>query len=288
LQWGVLASAIVEGILVGGVYALVSMGLALVWGVMEIINFAHGDYMMLGAITAYFLYEKLHVDPLLGALVALVIVYGLGVATQRGVINKILDAPLLTQVSATFGLLMIIRYGTEAALGPYTRRLVTSYSTKVITLGPVNILFPKLITFIISLIVLAAMYVFLYKTDTGIAIRATAQDRNVAQLVGINIKKIYDITFGLGVGITALGGALITLFYPIFPEMGAFFALIAFIVVVLGGFGSVFGAYLGGIIIGLLESLSAVFVDPGIKDVITFIIFIIIIIIKPTGLFGRG
>jgi branched-chain amino acid transport system permease protein len=280
-------SAVIDGVMIGSIYALVGVGLALIWGVMEIINFAHGDYMMLGALVVYFLYLA-GIDPLIGAIAAFIVVYLLGVLTQRAVIDKILDAPLLTQIAATFAILLIIRYGVQAALGPYTRRLESWYSNIYYHVGFLTIPLPKLVALIVSLLVAALLYVFLFKTDTGIAIRATSQDRVVAELMGINVKKMYELAFGIGVGIAAIAGAILALFYPIFPEMGGFFALIAFIVVVLGGFGSVFGAYIGGIIIGVIESVSALFINPAFKDVVAFVIFLLIILFKPTGLFGKG
>ncbi|MEB3779348.1 MAG: branched-chain amino acid ABC transporter permease [Desulfurococcales archaeon] len=284
----ILASAILDGLLIGGAYALVAMGLAMIWGVMEIINFAHGDFMMLGALFTFFLFTTAGLDPIVSALISFAPIFALGVMVQRGVINKILDAPLLTQIAATFAILLIIRYGVQAAFGPYTRRLVSGYSDIYINLGFTTIPLPKVIIFATSLIVLGLLYVLLHQTDLGIAIRATSQDRRVAQLMGINVSRIYDVTFGIGVGVAAIGGGLIALFYPIFPEMGGFFALIAFIAVVLGGFGSVYGAYAGGLIIGVAESVSALFIEPALKDVVAFLIFIMIILVKPTGLFGRG
>jgi branched-chain amino acid transport system permease protein len=282
-----IVSAAVDGLLIGSVYAMVGVGLALIWGVMEVINFAHGDYMMLGALIAYFLYLA-GVDPLISVFIAFAIVFGLGVLTQRIVINRILDAPLLTQIAATFAILMIIRYGVQAAFGPYTRRIVTWYADVYYYLGPVTIPLPKLIAFIASLITALGLYIFLFKTNTGIALRATSQNREVAQLMGIDVKRMYDLAFGIGVGIAAAGSVLLSLFYPIFPEMGGFFALIAFIVVVLGGFGSVFGAYVGGLIVGVTESISVLFIEPAaLKDVIAFLLFIIVILVKPTGLFGK-
>ncbi|MET1128807.1 MAG: branched-chain amino acid ABC transporter permease [Thermoproteota archaeon] len=284
---GILASALVDGVMVGSVYAMVGVGLALIWGVMEVINFAHGDYMMLGALVAYFLHLA-GFDPLLGLFAAFAAVFALGVLTQRAVINRILDAPLLTQIAATFAILLIIRYGVQAALGPYTRRIHVWYADVFYRAGPVTVPLPKLIAFAASLIVAAALYVFLYRTNTGIALRATSQNRAVAQLMGINVRRMYELAFGIGVGIAAVAGALLALFYPIFPEMGGFFALIAFIVVVLGGFGSVFGAYVGGLIIGVVESVSALYINPALKDVVAFIIFLVILLFRPTGLFGKG
>ena len=284
---GDVAASLVDGVMMGGLYGLVAVGLALIWGVMEVINFAHGDYMMLGAMMTYFLAVKAGVDPLLAMPLVFGVVFLLGIATQEAVINRILDAPLLTQIAATFAVLLIIRYGTQAVAGPVTHILDNPYASRVYYVGPVVIPLPKLIAFIVSLIAAFALYLFLFHTRTGVALRATAQNREVAQLMGINVKRMYDLAFGIGVGVAGVAGVVAALFQPIYPEMGAFFALIAFIAVVLGGFGSVFGAFLGGIIVGVTESLSALFINPALKDVVAFLLFIAIVLFKPAGLFGK-
>lgn len=280
-----LISATVSGILIGSIYSLVAMGLALIWGVMEIINFAHGDYMMLGGFIAYTLYLA-GVDPLFSVPIAFAAIFLLGVATQRFVIDRVLGAPLVSQIAATFALLLIIRYGAEAAFGPYTRLIKVSYS-EVLQVGGVAIPLPQLIGFGFSVAVALILYLFLTRTYTGIALQATSQNREAAQLLGINVKRMYSLAFGIGVGIAAIAGVLLTTFYPLYPEEGGFFTLIAFIVVVLGGFGSIFGSYIGGLIIGVVESLSALFITPSLKDVVAFLVFIIMILVKPTGLFGK-
>ncbi len=217
---GDIAASLVDGLMMGGLYGIVSVGLALIWGVMEVINFAHGDYMMLGAMLTYYLAVKVGLDPLLSMPVVFVAVFALGVATQRLVINRILDAPLLTQIAATFALLLIIRYGTQAVAGPVTHILDNPYASRVYYAGPIVVTLPKLIAFMVSVAVAAALYVFLFKTRTGVALRATAQNRKVAQLMGINVGRMYDLAFGIGVGIAAVGGAVAALFQPIYPEMG--------------------------------------------------------------------
>lgn len=280
-----LLAATINGVLIGSVYSLVAVGLALIWGVMDVINFAHGDYMMLGGFVAYGLYLA-GIDPLISVPVAFIIIFALGVVTQRAVINTVLDAPLVSQIAATFALLLIIRYGSEAAFGPYTRLIKVPYAT-TIKLGVISVSVPQLIGFGVSLLVAFLLYAFLSKTYVGIALQATSQNREAAQLLGINVKRMYDIAFGLGVGIAAVAGALLTTFYPLYPEEGAFFTLIAFIIVVLGGFGSVFGSYIGGIIIGVVETVSALYITPSLKDVVAFLIFILVILVKPTGLFGK-
>ncbi len=280
-----VVSAIINGILVGSIYSLVAMGLALIWGVMDVINFAHGDYMMLGGFIAYALYLA-GLDPLVAVPVAFAVIFLMGVATQRLVINPVLDAPLVSQIAATFALLLMIRYGAEAAFGPYTRLVKVPYA-KTIHLGGITIFVPQLIGFAFSILVALLLYLFLTRTYVGIALQATSQNREAAQLLGIDVKRMYDLAFGIGVGIAAIAGVLLTTFYPLFPEEGGFFTLLAFIIVVLGGFGSVFGSYIGGLIIGVVETVSALFITPSLKDVVAFIIFIVMIMVRPTGLFGK-
>ena len=280
-----VVAALISGVLIGSLYSLVAIGLALIWGVMDIINFAHGDYMMLGGFVAYGLY-KAGIDPLISVPIAFLVIFGVGVATQRAVINPVLDAPLVSQIAATFALLLVIRYGAEAAFGPYTRLVKVPYNT-TINIGSIAIPVPQLIGFAFSIIVTLLLYLFLTRTYTGIVLQATSQNREAAQLLGIDVGKMYDLAFGIGVGIAAVAGVLLLTFYPLFPEEGGFFTLLAFIIVVLGGFGSVFGSYVGGLIIGISETVSALFIAPSLKDVVAFLIFIAMILVKPTGLFGK-
>ncbi len=281
-----VANAVVSGILIGSVYSLVGMGLALIWGIMDVINFAQGDYMMLGAFVTYWAFTLAGVDPLLSVPLSFLVTFALGVLTQRVVIERVLDAPMVSQITATFAVLLMIRYGAEAAFGPYTKRIYVPYADVIFRFGTISLQLPRLIAFFVSLGVAVAFYVFLKTTYTGVALRAVSQNRMAAYLMGINVRKMYWIAFGIGVGISAVGGTLVATFLPIHPEMGGFYALIAFIVVVFGGFGSVFGAYISGIIIGVTESVSALFISPSLKDVVAFLLFIAIILVKPTGLFG--
>lgn len=281
-----LISSIVNGILIGSMYSLIAMGLALIWGVMDIINFAQGDYMMLGAFLTYWLLVLLGLDPLLSIPVSFGVVFLIGLLTQKFVIDRILHAPMVSQITATFALVLIIRFGAEAAFGPFTRRVTTGYSGSIIKLGFLSIQLTRGIAFLVSIVVTLILYIFLTRTYIGTALRAVSQNREAAMLLGIDIKKMYWLAFGLGTGISAIGGSLLSTFYPIYPEMGGFFTLLAFVIVVFGGFGSVFGAYISGLIIGVAETVSALFIPPTLKDVVAFSLFIIIILIKPTGLFG--
>ena len=281
-----LISAIVNGILIGSVYSLIAMGLALIWGVMDVINFAQGDFMMLGAFTTYWLLALAGIDPLLSLPISFMVVFALGFVTQKVVIDKILHAPVVSQITATFALLLIIRYGAEVVFGPFTRRVVTSYTGSILRLGFLSFPLTRGIAFVASIVVTVLLYLFLTRTYIGIALRAVSQNREAAKLLGINVERMYWLAFGIGVGISAVGGSLLSTFYPIYPEMGAFFCLIAFIIVVFGGFGSIFGAYVSGMIIGIAECVSALFIPPTLKDVVAFGLFIIMILVRPTGLFG--
>ncbi len=283
----IIINAIIYGILIGSVYSLIATGLSLIWGVMDIVNFAQGDYMMLGAFITYWLLVLLNVDPLISIMISFGIIFLLGVFTQRVIINRILDAPMFSQIITTFSILMIIRFGAEAGFGPFTRWVTTPYAGINLTIGSVSLPLTQIITFIISVSILIILHIFLTRTSYGIALRAVSQNREGAVLVGINIKRMYELAFGIGVGISAIGGALISTFIPIYPEMGGYYALLAFIAVVLGGFGNVYGSYISGIIIGVIQTLSAVFILPTLKDVVAFIVFIILILVKPSGLFGR-
>ena len=281
-----IVNALVSGILIGGIYSLVAMGLALIWGVMNVINFAQGDYMMLGAFATYWVFALMGIDPLISIIISFLFVFALGILTQGLVIDRIVKAPFVSQVVSTFALLLVIRYGSEAAFGPYTRRVETWYTGITYNISGVILPLPEIIAFIVSVGVTLILYIFLNRTYTGVSMQAVAQNLEAAAILGINIRKMYWLAFGIGVGITAIGGTLLSTFYPIYPEMGAFFTFLAFIIVVFGGFGSIFGAYLASLIIGLSETVSALFISPTLKDVVAFLIFVIIILVKPTGMFG--
>jgi len=281
-----ILNAIISGILIGSVYSLVAMGLSLIWGIMDIINFAQGDYMMLGAFITYWMLVLAGIDPLISVIISFAIIFGVGILTQALVIDRIIDAPFVSQVVSTFAILLIIRYGSETVFGPYTRRVETWYTGITYNIMGIILPLPEIIAFIISILVTLILYIFLNKTYVGIAMQAVSQNRDAAAILGINIKRMYWFAFGIGVGITAIAGTLLSTFYPIYPEMGAFFTFLAFIIVVFGGFGSIFGSYVAGLIIGISETVSALFILPTWKDVIAFLIFVIIILFRPTGLFG--
>jgi branched-chain amino acid transport system permease protein len=283
----IIAQIIVDGILTGCLYALIAIGLAMIWGIVEIINFSHGEFLMIAAFLSYFLYTSVGLDPLISAPLAFITTFVLGYIIQRGIIDRILDAPFLSQIFATFALVLIMRNTMFVALGPDIRSISTWYSEAVIDIGEVRVSLVKLFIALIFITITAALHLFLARTYIGTALRAISQDRIAAQLMGIDTRKIYALAFGIGAGLAGVGGALLSSFYYVFPEMGIPFTLIAFISVVLGGFGNILGPALGAIIVGLIQNIGAMVITPSMKDILVYIVFLAILLFRPTGIFSR-
>ena len=284
--WHLVVQAIISGLLIGCVYALIALGLALIWGVMEVVNFAHGEFLMIAGYLACFLFALYGIDPILSAFLGFIVAGLIGLAIQKGVVEKVLGSPPIVTILVTFSVLLIMCYGALAALGPEVTTTHPWYGVKSIHLGPIAIPLVGLICAGASLAATGVLYVFLTRTYTGIALRATAQNRMAAQLQGIDIKKMYALAFVIGTALTGFAGGLLASFFYIYPEVGARFCALSFVIVVLGGFGSLPGAFVGGLIIGVAEEVAAVFIPPVMKDVVAFIIFILVLLFKPTGLFG--
>jgi len=284
----VLLQAIISGILIGGVYALIGIGLTIIFGVMRVINFAHGDIMMVGMYLTYFLFTLAGVDPFLSVIVTMPLMFLFGALLQKLFINRILGALPQNQILLTIGLGLIMSNSMMLAFTSDYKILTTSYSSSSFNLAGISISQPLAISFLITAAITAGLYWFLMKTDTGQAIRATAQDREAAQLMGINVKRMSILSFGIGAAMAGTAGALISPTYYIFPQVGSAFTLKAFVITVLGGMGSVIGATLGGIIIGLVESVAAVTISSEWKDVVVFTIFLLVLLVKPSGLMGKS
>jgi len=278
---------LINGLLVGGLYALVSIGLCLIFGVLEIINFAHGEFLMLSMYMTYWLFNILGIDPYFSAFIVFPVFFIFGTIIQRTIIQPLLNAPSLNQIFATVGLSMIFQNIALLLWKADYRIVKTSYTSKVIIIGDYRIGFTRLVAFLMASGVILILFLFLENTYTGKAIRALAQERRAAQLMGINIFKTYQIAFGIGIAITGLAGAVLMPIFYAFPTVGNMFSLIAFVVVILGGYNNLVGALFGGLIIGLIESFGGFFISPHLKEAIYFVIFILILLFKPTGLLGH-
>lgn len=276
---------VMVGILLGGIYGLVSMGLNLIFGVVRIVNFAQGELVMLGMYGAYLSWFLLGMDPYLSSVIVVPALFVLGVLIQRFVLQPLQNEPFM-QIFATFGLLILFQ---NAVLG-ITRG--TGYSVRsevarqVISIGDINVSLPRLIVLATVIVVALGVNWFVHNTMSGKAVRAVTQDRRSARLMGINVEKTFMLTFGAGAALAGLAGVLLSPIYTLSPQIGGNFILAAFAVVVLGGLGSVWGAFFGGFIIGLVEAFAGYYFDPALKHAIWFLIFIAVLIVRPGGLFG--
>ncbi len=284
----VFVQSLLSGVLVGGVYALIGIGLTIIFGVMRIINFAHGDLLMVGMYLTFFLYTLLGIDPFLSIGLSIPLMFLFGAFLLKTLINRVLNALPQNQILLTIGIGLVMSNSVMMLFTSDYRILTTSYSSGSVSLAGISISTPLLVSFLITAAITAFLYWFLLKTDTGQAIRATAQDRDAAQLMGINVRRMSVLATGLGAALAGTAGALISPTYYIFPQVGSAFTLKAFVIVVLGGMGSIIGATLGGIVVGVAESMSAVYISSGLKELFVFVLFLLVLLFRPAGLLGKS
>ncbi len=280
---------LVNGLLLGGILAIISIGLTLIFGIVRVVNFAHGEFLMVGMYAIYLMHQHLGLHPYVASFFAVIILFVGGAMMQRFVIQPLLTADPHIQIFATVGVstallnLALLLFGADV----FSVKL-NDFTSSTIKLGSITIVSAQLITFCIALALMGGLHWFLHNTFLGRAVRATAQHRYAAQLMGVNVERIYIFAFGLGCACLGLASGLLLPQYPVFPTIGSFFVLTAFVIVVLGGLGSLSGAFLGSLIIGLVDSLSGYYIAPDLKEVVYFLIFIGILVFRPTGLLGLG
>ena len=282
-----IGQIIINGLLNGFVYALVAVGLSLTWGVMDIVNFAHGEFLLWGMYGAFWIWALIGLDPLLSLPIMVVLIFALGVLVYLIVIRRVLNAPGLTALLATFGLSMVLKNLTQffwtANYRNVTNPLVSNKSLKLLGM---YIRQDYLVAAAGALLLTILVMTFMDKTKTGVAIKATSMNKQAAQLMGIDTNKIYAITFGLSGACVGAAAALMASFTPIYPEACALYSTLAFVIVALGGFGNIKGALFAGLIIGVAEAVGGYMVGTSYKYMIVFIIYLVVIQIKPRGLFG--
>ena len=283
-----VVQAILDGLMIGGVYAVISIGLTLVFGVMGIVNFAQAEFLMLGMFVAYSAWAWLGLDPLLAAPLAFVVVFLLGAAIQRVLIRRVLKAPEVAQIFLTVGLLIVLENAALLMFGSGFRSVSTPYQTSSLQLGPLFISVPYLAAFAMSVASGLALWLFLKSSWFGRAMRATAQDPMAARLMGIDADRMHMLAFALGVGLTAFGGAVILPYLTASPTVGTQFAVLMFTVVVLGGLGSVAGAVVGGLAVGIIQSLSALVFPIQLQNLVLFVVFIAVLAFRPKGMLGAA
>jgi len=298
-QLELLGQVLISGVLLGGLYALIGLGMSLIMGVMKIINLAHGELMMVAMYITFWAFTLAKIDPYASLLIVFPLMFLLGVGVQKFLLSPVMEADTVLpqgQVLLTVGLGLVL---SNLALLLFTanyRSVPVSYASKTIywdlKLGgqtiSLSFSFPFLLAFGIAGVLGTSLFIFLAKTDTGRMIRATAQDKRAAALMGINTKRITYITFGIGAALVGAAGALLDPVYYLYPQIGGPFTSKAFVITILGGLGDIPGAVLGGLVLGLAESLGSVYISLGYKDAFGFIIFVLVLIFMPRGLLGRG
>ncbi|MBK7187204.1 MAG: branched-chain amino acid ABC transporter permease [bacterium] len=290
----VLLQTLISGLLLGGLYALIGLGMTIIMGVMKIINLAHGELMMVGMYVAYLLFAWAHIDPYLSILVAVPLLFILGVALQKYLINPVLKVDAIlpeNQVILTVGIGMVLANLATIIFKSDYRTTPVDYATKAWYLtdlwkdSPIelSLSFPWTVSFLFAVVITAALWFFLSRTDMGKSIRATAQDKDAALLMGVNVERMRVFTFGLGSALVGAAGCLFLPIYYLYPDVGGQFTLTGFVITILGGLGSTVGAILGGLILGIFESLTATYLGMGWAPVGRFVVFVLVLIFVPGG-----
>ena len=277
---------LVVGLLLGGIYGLVAIGLNLIFGVIRIVNFAHGELVMLAMYGAYLCYATMGLDPYVSVIIVVPALFVVGVLVYRLVLQP-LHAESSMQIFATFGLLILFQNVVLALTRGEGYSVPSKLAGMTFAIGDIRVTLSRLAIFVALALAAIALHLFLGRTLTGKSIRAVTQDRQAARLMGINVERTFTITFGIGAALAGLAGVLLSPIYTLSPGIGGNFVLAAFAVVVLGGLGSVAGAYFGGMIVGLVEAFAGFYIDPELKQAIWFLIFLAVLIVRPTGLFGQ-
>jgi len=276
-----------SGLLIGLLFSLVAIGLNLIFGVMDIVNFAHGEFLMISMYIAYWLFILLNLDPIYSLPICAGILFVLGVTTHKILIARIMNAPMLAQIFATFGLMIFLQSLAFFLWKPDYRTIGKSLLTGRIEVFEIFIGLPQLFSALCALGTAGILFFLINRTEMGRALRATSEDREAAALMGINTDRMYALAWGLGAACVGVAGALLATFYPIFPQVGAVFGLTAFVVVVLGGFGSITGAFIAGIIVGLIQVTGGILFEPAFKNIFVYSLFLVVVFIRPQGLLGK-
>jgi len=283
---GILFSSVLNGLTTGAVYALIALGLTLIYGVLHIINFAHGASLMLALYAVYFLKDRLGVDPYLALPLVVPGMFVLGYLLQRVVINRAGHGKDENILLATLGIAIVMENLALIFFKSDTRNIDTAYSLATVAIGPAMIAVPKLVAFAGALVVSGLLFWIMSRTDLGRAIRAVAKEKEGAKLMGIDVDHVYAMCFGIGLACLGAAACFLLPAYYVNPQVGGGFVLVAFTIVVLGGMGSFVGALIGGFLIGIVESLGGLYLGESLGQIGIFVIFIAVVLFKPEGLFG--
>ncbi len=280
--------ATVYGLLQGGLLALVAVGFSLVWGVMNIVNLTHGAFVILGAYIAWEMHSWFGLDPFLGMFVSAAVLFVLGYLLQRFLINLVVNGPVFITLLLTFGINMMVVQGMNLAFSADYRSIQTSYVSNSLSIGGVRIPLVRLLAFVLAIVITFLLVAFVTKTRTGTSIMATGMDRGAARLMGIRARHVYALTFGIAAGLAGMAGTMIGTIGTFDPSSAGRFTLMAFVVAVLGGLGNMYGALVGGLVIGLVEAWGGQYLPGTWVNAIAFLVLIIVLIVRPNGLVGRA
>ncbi|HZT06535.1 MAG TPA: branched-chain amino acid ABC transporter permease [Chloroflexota bacterium] len=282
-----VGQTLVNGLLLGGLYAAAAVGFSLVWGIMNLVNLAHGSFIMLGAYVVFWCFTLWHVDPFLALPIAMAALFALGFATQWLLVNQILRAPLLMTLLLFFGISLVVTDVAYQLWSPSLRTVQLAYGSAGLHIGPIIVPFVRLAALTIAVALTGALSWYLNHTRGGLAILATGLDQEAARLVGINPRYTYAMTFAIGAAFAGAAGVLVAIVYPISPTIGDPYTLRSFVVVVLGGVGNVWGAVLGGLLFGVVQAAGGFVFGSGFEDAIAFGVMVLVLLIRPQGLIGR-
>jgi branched-chain amino acid transport system permease protein len=286
-----LLQSIVSGLLVGGMYGLVALGLALAFGVLKVLNVAHGELVMLGAYAAFFLFSEAGVDPLIGTPIVFLALFVFGIILYqvlfRFVVRYDIETRIKNSLLISFGLVLVLQAIAVFLFTGDDRTIVTGYSSDAIVIGPVRIAWVRLAGFVVAVIAAFVLDWLLNRTTFGHAVRATAEDWALASLSGIDVRRVYMIAFAISAGLAGLAGSMVSLGYSVNPSIGLSWTLKALIVIVLAGLGSMRGIVVAGMLLGLVEGLASVWVGSAYRGVVALVVFLIVLSLRPQGLFGR-
>ena len=281
-----VTQAVVNGLLIGGIYALVSIGVTLIFGVVKIVNFAQGEFVMIGMYVSFFLASYLGIDPLVSLLVSMPVLFALGVLLQQFLIRRVLGLGDMPQIFLTFALSLLLVNVTLLLFTANYRTVQTPYTEAALHLGPLYVPVAKLIAFVVAMLLSGMLWIFLHATDLGKAMRAAAQNRDVAMLMGINTDRVFCVAVGVALALAGAAGSLLMPFYPAYPMVGQVFVLMAFVAVVLGTLGNIVGALVASLMMGVAESLGIQFVGADSGLIVVFLMLLLALAFRPTGLAG--
>jgi len=277
----------VSGVLFGGVYSLMAVGLTLIFGVMRVVNFAHGDMMVWGMYLAYILATRAGVDPYVSFIVCALALFALGFLVQRGLVDRIVGAPHEMQILLMLGVALVLENLALVLFGPEPTRVRSPLAAAAVWVGPIFVDVARLVTFVVAVALTLVLWAFLFKTDLGRTVRAAADNTYGALVIGTDVRRVYAVAFGVGAACVGAAGALVSPILPFQPPTGLSLSVASFNIVIIGGMGNLLGAFVGGLLVSLAESLGAVFLKPSLKELFSFSLLVVILLIRPAGLFGH-